>query len=82
MLGTIRTTSRSRLQRPMATRRMIELDQREAITQLLFDIVRSCGDVVRELLYKMVLLAAVGISVGGWLWVLGLGARWLVVKFY
>jgi hypothetical protein len=35
---------------------------------------------MRRLILKITILAAIIISTGGWIWLLGLGIRWLIVK--
>jgi hypothetical protein len=35
---------------------------------------------MRRLLVKLTFLATVIISIGGWVWLLGVGIRWLIVK--
>jgi hypothetical protein len=35
---------------------------------------------MRRAVFKVAFLAAAIISMGGWIWLLGLGIRWLVLK--
>jgi hypothetical protein len=35
---------------------------------------------MRRLILKITFLVAIIISTGGWIWLLGLGIRWLIVK--
>jgi hypothetical protein len=35
---------------------------------------------MRRLILKVTFLVAIIISTGGWIWLLGLGIRWLIVK--
>jgi hypothetical protein len=35
---------------------------------------------MRRLILKTTVLVAIIISMGGWIWLLGLGIRWLIVK--
>jgi hypothetical protein len=35
---------------------------------------------MRRLILKIAILVAIIISTGGWIWLLGLGIRWLIVK--
>jgi hypothetical protein len=35
---------------------------------------------MRRLILKIAFLVAIIISTGGWIWLLGLGIRWLIVK--
>jgi hypothetical protein len=35
---------------------------------------------MRRLILKITILVAIIISTGGWIWLLGLGIRWLIVK--
>jgi hypothetical protein len=35
---------------------------------------------VSRLLPKLVFLAAIAVSIGGWVWLLGVTIKWLVIK--
>jgi hypothetical protein len=41
---------------------------------------RRFADKMRRLILKITFLVAIIISTGGWIWLLGLGIRWLIVK--
>ena len=43
-------------------------------------IVSSQINKMRRLILKITFLVAIIISTGGWIWLLGLGIRWLIVK--